>query len=60
MDWILMTVARHRDGEYLRELSGISKADKTNGLFDNDALFELNFVNIRRKITKTSKRQCRE
>ena len=26
-------------------MSGISKADKTNGLFDNDALFELNFVN---------------
>lgn len=45
MDWILMTVARHRDGEYLRELSGISKADKTNGLFDDEALFELNFVN---------------
>lgn len=45
IDWILMTIARHKSGECLRELANSANVDKTNGLYGYDAEFELNFIN---------------
>lgn len=44
MDWILTAVARHRDGQAIREAGDCAAAYTGNGLFDHRAVFDVNFV----------------
>lgn len=45
MEWILTAVARHRDGQVLRELGLADTVEKNNGLYPHRASFDINFIN---------------
>lgn len=44
LDWIMMSLSRHRNGEKICELSFTMPKNTGNGLFDYDARFEVNFI----------------
>lgn len=55
LDWIMMSLSRHKNGEKICELSGTVPNNSGNGVFDYDAKFELNFINGRLDATNIVK-----
>ena len=45
LDWIMETVARHRNGKPIFDLSGEEQQNAVNGLYDHKSIFEVNFIN---------------
>ncbi|MEA4971974.1 MAG: helicase-exonuclease AddAB subunit AddA [Candidatus Metalachnospira sp.] len=44
LDWIMMSLSRHRSGEKICEFSDTLPKNTGNGVFDYDADFEVNFI----------------
>ncbi len=44
LDWIMMAVSRHGDGERICEMSLIHSADNGNGLYNYPSRFEISFI----------------
>ncbi len=45
LDWIMMSLSRHKSGEKICELSNTLPKNTGNGVFDYYAEFEVNFIN---------------